>query len=167
MPGRNLACDPQSLRRSTVREGTARSMSILPDQPGQTELPEATARAITDINAQADALNRIAAFLQHNADLPGTPRLHKHAVLVSLVTQPDPKAAASAWMNRAIDAGARVEPQVNSSHAGVELHFGAFHIEAYASAKQMGDLVEVSRTEWQLGIEIPEHARREQPADGA
>jgi hypothetical protein len=144
-------------------------VTIIADQLDTAELPPATAKTIAGIQTRIDGFASIAQFLRTNSDLPGTPNLAATSgVLVSLTDQPDPRAAVAQWMNRAIDAGALVEPDLGDMFAGVNLYFGPVCVRAYAKAELMGELVEVKQTQWRLGIEIPEHARRvEQPPVGA
>lgn len=142
--------------------------SIIADQPGPAELSKATARTIANIQARIDGMGDLIQFLRTNQDLPGNPNTYDHAILVSLSAHPDPKAAISAWMLRAIGAGAAVTPMTGEKHAGVNLHFGgAAPLQVYAESHMVGARVEVSRTEYRLDVEIPEHAHREQPAGGA
>lgn len=142
-------------------------MTIIADQPANAELTPAAAQAVVDLQAHSDAYARMAAFIQANPDLPGSLMIVAHAILVPLTSQPDAKAAVSAWMLRAVDAGALVKPFSDHTHAGVHLYFGPVYLQAYAEAKVMGERIEVKQTQWRLNIEIPEHARRADPETAA
>ncbi|MGP3914380.1 hypothetical protein [Nonomuraea sp. 10N515B] len=146
-------------------------MTIIADQPNTEQNQRRAERAIADIQARAEGLSDIAHFLRSNPDLPGYATVNIFGVLVPLSTHPDPRAAVSAWMLRAIDAGALAEAFSDGSSAGVRLYFGPMYLQAYANAKQMIELerIEVVTEQWRLGIEIPEHGRRnaDQSSGGA
>ncbi|MEU4332368.1 hypothetical protein [Nonomuraea dietziae] len=137
-------------------------MTIIADQPVKAELDKQTVETIDAIRAAIAGFARIAGFLEANPDLPSAPSLYPERVLVCLNSLTDPKAALALWMARAIEAGALVEAPSDSKYAGVELHFGPVHIYVYANRELLGERVRVVEEHWQLSVEIPAHARREQ-----
>ncbi|MCK2219765.1 hypothetical protein MF672_039110 [Actinomadura sp. ATCC 31491] len=138
--------------------------SIIPDQPAPSE------RALSTIEAHVDGLKRIAAFLRTTPDLPYLDALTVHdsgSVSLFLVHSKDARETITTWMLHAIDAGALVEPYEEHGLGGVTLYFGAAPMQVYTHAAYVSDLVVVTTETHKLTIEIPEHARREQPAGGA
>lgn len=148
-------------------------MTILPDTaqpPAEHALTEAATKALASIQAHTDGLGQIAAFLRANPDLPNTKDLlvgNSGAVSVYIVSRDHAKEIITYWMGRAIDAGALVEPYDNQAFGGVSLYFGAARIQVYTVAEWVSEQVVVTKETSRLAIEIPEHARREQPAGGA